>query len=285
MRAMLTTALLMLTTCLPTSAVSAQDANKPKSHDVPYRLTKTQHIMVRVKLNNKGPFNFIIDTGAPALIVNTSVAQKLGMKESQEGTWTEFDRMELEGGLEVPNPKGLVLDMFQLKGMNSMGLAGVELHGVIGYNLLARYRIRYDFTRDKLKFTDLDFDPAEIKRIGGKDSSQGGLELMGDVMKMLSRLMGVKPNFELVPRGQLGIVTEQNDDGHLIVRKVLADTPANAAGLKVGDRIRAVGRRDTDSPSDLSIAVGEIPQGQRVNLKISRDGNNMDIDVKLGKGF
>ena len=34
------------------------------TYEVPYRLAKTKHVMVRVKLNGKGPFNFLIDTGA-----------------------------------------------------------------------------------------------------------------------------------------------------------------------------------------------------------------------------
>ena len=46
--------------------------------------------------------------------------------------------------------KARVEDLVQIDGMNAMGLAGVELHGVIGYNVLARFRIEYDFTADKL---------------------------------------------------------------------------------------------------------------------------------------
>ena len=37
--------------------------------------------------------------------------------------------------------------------MNGLGLAGVELHGMIGYNVLARYRMEIDFTRDKMTWT------------------------------------------------------------------------------------------------------------------------------------
>ena len=47
---------------------------------VPYRLTDSQHIMVRAKLNGKGPFNFILDTGAPAVFIATKVGEKVGAK-------------------------------------------------------------------------------------------------------------------------------------------------------------------------------------------------------------
>ena len=36
-----------------------------KSYEVPYRLTAVKHIVVRAKINGKGPFNFILDTGRP----------------------------------------------------------------------------------------------------------------------------------------------------------------------------------------------------------------------------
>src|SRR5687768_10797499 len=118
-------------------------AKADKTYEVPYRLTDTKHVMVRVKINGKGPFNFIIDTGAPAFIMTEAVAKKVGGK-TDEG-WTTFDKVDIEGGISLPNQKGVAVDMFQLKGMNAMGLAGVELHGVIGYNILAMYRIEYDF--------------------------------------------------------------------------------------------------------------------------------------------
>src|SRR5438067_12653319 len=83
---------------------------------VPYRLTKTQHILVRAKINGKGPFNFILDTGAPALFVATKAAKKGGVEPDKKG-WGTFDRFEIEGGVPVPKAKGRIEDPFQLEGM------------------------------------------------------------------------------------------------------------------------------------------------------------------------
>src|SRR5438876_3306461 len=74
--------------------------DKPKSFEVPYKLTFTNHVMVRLKLNGKGPFNFIIDTGAPALFVATKVAKKAGV-EAGKDDWGTFETFELEGGLKL----------------------------------------------------------------------------------------------------------------------------------------------------------------------------------------
>jgi hypothetical protein len=186
--------LILLLAVLPARAETAKEAPKPGTkYEIPYKLTDTKHVMVRVKVNGKGPFNFILDTGAPALIMTEAVAKKAGVKVAKG--WAEF-KLDVEGGLTIPKAKGIALDMFQLKGMNSMGVAGVELHGVLGYGILAQFRIQYDFTQDKLAWTPLKFEPAEIERIGKGDGSQGGLEMIGNMMKFLAPLMGLKPNFE-----------------------------------------------------------------------------------------
>ena len=53
------------------------------TYEVPYRLTDTKHVLVRVKINGKGPFNFILDTGAPALFMTEAVAKKAGGKADE----------------------------------------------------------------------------------------------------------------------------------------------------------------------------------------------------------
>ena len=126
-------------------------AEKPVKYEIPYRLTDTQHVQVRVKINGKGPFNLILDTGAPALFLTKQVAKKAGIDVNEKG-FGALEKFEFEGGLKVDKVRAHVTDIFQVEGMNSLGDAGVELHGMIGYEGLARFRIQYDFTADKLAF-------------------------------------------------------------------------------------------------------------------------------------
>ena len=49
----------------------ARDPQIGRSFRVPYRLTETNHFLVRVRINGKGPFNFLVDSGAPELFVAT----------------------------------------------------------------------------------------------------------------------------------------------------------------------------------------------------------------------
>src|SRR5438132_8036584 len=88
-----------------------------KTYQVPYRLTPTQHVLVRAKINGKGPFNFILDTGAPALFVVTKAAQKAGVTPDRRG-WAKVERFEVEGGVVFEDVSGKVEDLFQLEGIN-----------------------------------------------------------------------------------------------------------------------------------------------------------------------
>ena len=265
----------------------AEDAPKiaPKpetSYEIPYKLTDTNHVMVRVKLNGKGPFNFILDTGAPALIMTEEVAKKTGAK--LDNGWGKF-KLDVEGGLTLADAKGIAHDMFQLKGMNALGFAGVELHGVIGYNILAQFRIQYDFTADKLVWTALAFDPPEIKRIGGGKNSQGGLELVADLMKAVAWISG-KPNFDLKPRGFLGLqLEEKKGPGEVSVKSVVKDGPADKAGLRVGDLIDTAKSRDVEKIEDILKAVSKLGEGDKLKLRIKRDGEKKELTIELGKGL
>src|SRR5437764_4056662 len=107
----------------------ADEDKKPEAttYNVPYRLTATQHVVVRAKINGKGPFNFILDTGAPLLFVATKVGKKAGVKADANG-WATLDRFEIEGGLTLPKTRARIETPFQLEGMNGLGLAGLEIH-------------------------------------------------------------------------------------------------------------------------------------------------------------
>jgi hypothetical protein len=251
------------------------------SYQIPYKLTDTKHVMVRVKLNGKGPFNFILDTGAPALIMSEAVAKKAGI--NIEKGWSKF-KLDVEGGVTIPEAKGIALDMFQLKGMNSMGVAGVELHGVLGYGILAKYRIQYDFTEDKLVWTPLKFDPPEIKRIGKDDGSQGGLEFLGSMMKFLAPLMGLKPNFEVRPRGFLGLELEARKEG-IFVKSVVKDGPADKAGVKPGDLLEHAKSNSVETVEDVLGAVSKLNEGDKLFLRLKRGGESKDLTIELGKGL
>lgn len=262
------------------AAVAADDA-AVETYRIPYRLTDTKHVLVRAKINGQGPFNFILDTGAPALFVATSVAKKVGVAADADG-WGNFAGFELEGGLVLDKIQGQVADPFQLEGMNQMGLAGAELHGVLGYNLLARYKMEIDFTRRHMTWTRLKgFEPEVPARFG---KAPANLNAMGGMVKMVATLIGKPGQQETRLGGYLGIELLEKD-GTLIIDQVHADSPAAQAGLRRGDQLRQLQGQAVKSSSDVEKLAAKLSAGDTALLRVSRGGEEMPIQAKLTGGF
>ena len=268
---------------LATSLGADEPKKKSETYQIPYRLTSTMHVLVRAKINGKGPFNFIVDTGAPILLVSTPVGKKLGLKPDEKG-WATLDRFELEGGAALTKFKCRVETPFQLEGMNGMGLAGVELHGMIGYMVLAHFKMEFDFSRDKMTWVRLDFKPPPPQGIKGKDGGTGGLEVLGSLMKFLGFLAGRSAETTLVPRGYLGIELAEKDEA-VTVQNVLAKTPAAVAGLKKGDRVDQVQGKEVHSIADVRRLTAGILQGQTVRMTVGRGDEKKEITITAGEGL
>jgi serine protease DegQ len=260
----------------------AKDKDAGKIYQVPFRLIDSGHLMVRVKINGKGPFNFILDTGAPALFISKDVGKKIGLKPDKNN-WVDLDRFEIEGGLVVDKAHGVVDTPFQLEGMNGLGLAGAEIHGIIGYNVLAHYRMEIDFSKDKMAWTKLDYTPMELKRIGGK-GAPGGLEMMGSMMKTLGWMMGTKAAPEMAARGSLGLELAESKDA-LVVQSVLAGSPAAKAGVKPGDRLTKFQDRTVTKAEDVLRLARKLGRGDTVKLTFLREKETVELTFKTGEGL
>ena len=69
--------------------------------------------------------------------------------------------MIFEGGATLHRIKARVEDPFQLVGMNALGLPGASIDGILGFTILARFRLEIDPTRDRMTWTRLDYAPAD----------------------------------------------------------------------------------------------------------------------------
>ena len=272
-----------------TAVNGADDPPKKKDEDgktyqVPYRLTVPKHIMIRAKLNGKGPFNFILDTGAPAMFITEAVAEKCGIKADKNG-WGMPDSLVIEGGVPVAKTKVRIEDIFQLKGMNGLGLAGAELHGIIGYDVLARYRMEIDFTQDKMAWTEMKWTPEPPKKMGEKGGgAPGGLEMMGSLMEWAGKFMGAKATPDMAPRGFLGLELESAKD-KVFVKAVLENSPAAKAGVKAGDQITKVQGRTVENLDDVAKHANKLTADKEVKLTILRGTDKKELTFKTGEGL
>ena len=268
--------------CLVAPLRADEQKIEAKAHQVPYTITNTKHVLVRAKINGKGPYNFIVDTGAPALFVSTAVCSKLGVKPDRKG-WGTFDRFDIEGGVSLPKFKARVEDPFQLQGMNGLGLAGAELHGIIGYTVLAKFRVELDLTRDKMAWTPLDFDPPAPQGLGG-GGTPPELDALGGIMKMLGAFLGKPPQPDVTTRGFLGLDLTDDDKG-VVVKTLLDKGPAASGGVKVGDRItKFQGKtvRDVDGVREIA---AKVATGDKVKMTVEREGKSCEITFTSGEGL
>ncbi len=160
--------------------------------------------------------------------------------------------------------------------MNGLGLAGVELHGMIGYNVLARYRMEIDLTRDKMVWTELEGKPKMALSLAGKARGAGEIDLLGGILKSLGHLLGTKASPPVRLRGFLGVELKDDEDNP-VVQSVLAEGPAGKAGVKAGDRItRVQGRSVLDSDDVQPLPWPSPPRGRPQADRAARQGKMGD---------
>jgi serine protease Do len=96
-----------------------------------------------------------------------------------------------------------------------------------------------------------------------------------------------------VARGWLGVEIQSvtpdladslgvKPDTGALVAKESSDSPAAIAGVKVGDVIASVDGAAVSSPRDLARRIAALGPKKSVSLKLSRDGHEQEITVRLG---
>src|SRR5262245_47446070 len=82
MRTLLTVALVAL--LVPAVRADDKKESKPakaKPVVVPFEMLDSGHMAVQVKVNGKGPYRLIFDTGAPISLVNNKLAKDSGLSK------------------------------------------------------------------------------------------------------------------------------------------------------------------------------------------------------------
>jgi membrane-associated protease RseP (regulator of RpoE activity) len=78
----------------------------------------------------------------------------------------------------------------------------------------------------------------------------------------------------------LGVYFVQAADG-VTIAWVIADSPADAAGLQRGDVIKSVDGTTVEAPKDFRDAIQDKAAGDTVTLSIERDGQAQDVTATL----
>ena len=288
--------LLALSSLTPASACRGGEPDDPQvgqSFRVPYRLSETNHFIVRARIDGKGPFNLVVDTGAPALFLSEDAARDAGLKINPRRYFGRIDRVEFEGGAAIEGVQVRIEDLYQIVGMNALGLPGVRIDGMLGFNVLARYAIEIDPTDDRMTWTRLDFEPPDMVEPGQRNPKTPpevqAMGLLGGVAQLAAVFVGKQPEDLLIPRGFLGIELIE-DGGFLRVAAVLPGSMAEAAGVEPGERLTAIDGRGVATLDDARRAVAEVEPGDLVRLKLASEedvdgAEPRTIKINAGEGL
>jgi len=86
-----------------------------------------------------------------------------------------------------------------------------------------------------------------------------------------------------VERGWMGVGIGEDPEGRTVIGTVDKDSPAELAKLRPGDVVLKIGDKDVPGPDVLAAEIRRKKPGQDVMLKIERDGQPLDVKIKLGE--
>src|SRR5262249_47266700 len=149
-----------------TAFVRTDDAPKDKTPAVvPFEILATRHLAVKIKINGKGPYRVIFDTGAPVSLIDTKIAKEAGVigEKVKPGFFgmageQKVDKLEL-GELKVENIRVIVMDHPALTAVSKV-LGPVD--GILGFPFFARFRMTLDYQAIQLTFVPTDYQPADV---------------------------------------------------------------------------------------------------------------------------
>jgi hypothetical protein len=259
----------------------ADESAKNKAVTVPFELLKTKHIAVQVKVNDKGPYRLIFDTGAPITLLNTKIGKEAGLiKKGQKQPFfnlfnaagpTKIDKLEI-GDLTAEKVGAVVMDHPTVSAI-SKALGPID--GIVGLPFWGRYKMTLDYQKKEMTFTPNGYEPPDAMEA-----------MMAAVMALMGR--DKPPTKILSAAGQWGLVVNKDEDDEeagVTIKKVIPNTPAAKAGLQAGDRLLTLDDRWTDSVADCYAAAAGVKAGTAVKVKIVRDGKELQISIAPASGL
>jgi hypothetical protein len=255
------------------------DETLAKPVTVPFELLKSGHMAVMVKVNDKGPYRVIFDTGAPVTLLNNKVAKESGLlKDVKRPAFTLFGSMGpvkvpslAVGDVKAENLSAVVMDHPTVE---ALAKALGPLEGIVGFSFFARYKVTIDYQAKQMTFVPNGFEPP-------------------DAMQALMTMLMAPPRDKqpaklVVPAAQWGLVVHKeagDEEAGVTVKDVLPGGAAAAAGLRAGDRLLTLDGRWTDTVVDCYTAAAAVQPGRAAKVAVRRGGKEVELTVTPRPGL
>jgi hypothetical protein len=266
-------------------AASLRAEDKPKAVSVPFVQLPSGHITVQVKIDGKGPYQLIFDTGAPITLLNNRIATDAGLtKGLQKPLFAPFGALgavkikKLEvGGQVSEGTTAMIMDHPTVKAFNDFYAKKYgPIDGIVGFPFFAQFKTTIDYPAKTITFEPSGFKPRDVAK---------------DLEKLILQLAMSGPNTAptiLSSAGVWGVTVAKDkgdDEAGMPIKTVLPASAAEKAGLKPGDRVLTVDGRWTDTVADLFTAAGYVKPGTTVPVVIKRGDKEIKVEVKPTAGL
>ena len=243
---------------------------------VPFELLKSGHMAVQVKVNGKGPYWLIFDTGAPISLLNMRIAREAGLtKGVEQPAFSLFNALgevkikTLEVGTQKSEDvSAVVMDHPTIQAIGSK--LGKRIDGLVGFPFFAGFRMTLDYQAKTMTLVPSGFKPPDV------------------MQSMMTLMLGGTGRRTLAPAAQWGVLAskEAGDEADGVdVRSVVPGSAADKAGLKRGDRLLTLDGRWTDSLADLYEAAAYVKAGNTVVVRVKRGDKEMELKVTPARGL
>lgn len=239
---------------------------------VSFDLLPSRHLVVQAKVNGKGPYRMIFDTGAPILLLSRKVGREAGLLDKEDGKkpasalaplgsvpgQVTVGKLEL-GGVAAEDLPGVVIDH---PTVGAIARLFGPIEGVVGFPFFARFRTTIDYQAQTLTFSPNGYQPRDLMQT-----------LMATLMKQADGRNRPAAPTAIVPAGQWGLRVEKgNGDAEpgVTLAAVLPGGAADKAGLRSGDRLLTLDGRWTDSVADCFRAASAVEPGKAVAVVVRR---------------
>lgn len=253
-----------------------QPPAEAKTAVVPFEIIGSKHMAVQIKINGKGPYRVIFDTGAPISLLSNKVALETGLIKKQAaanafmgmGGMVKIPELQV-GDVQAKNIQVIVMDHPTVKAISEV-VGPIE--GIVGFPFFAKFRTSVNYQTKTLTMTPTTYDPGDV---------------MASLMTTMMSNNKDKKIF-LSPKTLWGLTVgkeaSDEEEGVEIVH-LYSDSLAQKAGLQVGDRLLTLDGVWTESVDDCYRAVSQVKPGSTVKVKVRRDGKEKVIEVTPKAGL
>lgn len=119
----------------------------------PFDLDATRRMSVKVMVGGKGPFSFLVDTGAERTVIARELAERLGLVPGEK-----LRMATIGGSATVPSYRVASLQMakLHLASVNAPAFFGrhIGAAGLIGVDMLDKRRVLIDFRKENMQILE-----------------------------------------------------------------------------------------------------------------------------------